>query len=88
VFPTQGYDELFYAVRNSTAAGSPSYHMATYNVLTNSFQAIWGLAGAQQIWMFSHPPLLLLAHLLLPSLAVVAEFRLQALAALLGVHRV
>jgi hypothetical protein len=64
VFPTQGYDELFYVrVRNSTAAGGPSYHMATYNVLTNSFQAIWGLAGAQQIWMFSQSPLLLLAHL-------------------------
>lgn len=27
VFPTQGYDELIYAVRNSTAAGGPSYHM-------------------------------------------------------------
>jgi hypothetical protein len=42
VFPTQGYDELFYAVRNSTAAGGPSYYMATYDVLTNSFQAIFG----------------------------------------------
>jgi hypothetical protein len=42
VFPTQGYDELFNAVRNSTAAGGPSYHMATYDVLTNSFQAIFG----------------------------------------------
>jgi hypothetical protein len=29
-------------VRNSTAAGGPSYHMATYDVLANSFQAIFG----------------------------------------------
>jgi hypothetical protein len=42
VFPTQAYDELFYAVKNSTAAGGPTYHMATYHVLSNSFQAIFG----------------------------------------------
>ncbi|WIA11774.1 hypothetical protein OEZ85_011868 [Tetradesmus obliquus] len=51
VFPTQGYDELFYAVRNSTAAGGPSFHMATYDVLTNSFQAIFGGWQVEVLWV-------------------------------------
>ncbi|KAF6265852.1 hypothetical protein COO60DRAFT_765794 [Scenedesmus sp. NREL 46B-D3] len=53
VFPTQGYDELFYAVRNSTAAGGPSYHMATYDVLTNSFQAIFGGWQVAVLWVIN-----------------------------------
>jgi hypothetical protein len=42
VFPTAGYEELYTALRRRTLAGGPTYHLASYTVLTNSYQAVFG----------------------------------------------
>jgi hypothetical protein len=42
VFPQEGYQQLFDAVKSSTLAGGPTFHQATYVVEYNPFQAIFG----------------------------------------------
>lgn len=42
VFPTSAYAHLFEALQNTTATGGPTFHLATYNVLSNQYQAIFG----------------------------------------------
>lgn len=42
VFPTAGYEQLYASLRKSAANGGPTYHEATYTVLTNPYQAVFG----------------------------------------------
>jgi hypothetical protein len=51
VFPTAGYQALFAALQNSTAAGGPTYHLAEYQVLTNAYQAVFGGWQVEVLWV-------------------------------------
>eukprot|EP00878_Enallax_costatus_P004763 GHUV01005014.1.p1 GENE.GHUV01005014.1~~GHUV01005014.1.p1 ORF type:complete len:688 (+),score=137.57 GHUV01005014.1:137-2200(+) len=53
VFPTAAYEQLFAALKNSTAAGGPTYHEATYSVLTNAYQAVFGGWQVEVLWVFN-----------------------------------
>eukprot|EP00775_Hariotina_reticulata_P012591 gene12591-12723_t len=53
VFPRAGYDELYTALRAQTLAGGPTYHLASYTVLTNPYQAVFGGWKVTVLWVVS-----------------------------------
>jgi hypothetical protein len=46
VFPSEGFQELYAAVKRSVAAGGPAHHLATYTVQENPYE---GIAGGWQV---------------------------------------
>jgi hypothetical protein len=42
VFPSEGFQELYAAVKRSVAAGGPAHHLATYTVQENVYEGIPG----------------------------------------------
>eukprot|EP00879_Flechtneria_rotunda_P023516 GHRR01024878.1.p1 GENE.GHRR01024878.1~~GHRR01024878.1.p1 ORF type:complete len:572 (+),score=153.32 GHRR01024878.1:161-1876(+) len=51
VFPKEGYQQLYEAISNTTAAGGPTYHLATYQVLTNGYQGVFGGWEVDVLWV-------------------------------------
>lgn len=42
MFPVAGYAELYQALQATVAAGGPAFHLASYPVQSNPYQAIHG----------------------------------------------
>jgi hypothetical protein len=42
VFPAAEFSKLFKAFKQSSEAGGPAYHLATYTVMDNPYQAVHG----------------------------------------------
>jgi hypothetical protein len=56
VFPTSAYQALYDGLRNTTAAGGPTYHVANYTVVTNNHQAVFGGWQVISTWAHCTPP--------------------------------
>ncbi|KAF6265849.1 hypothetical protein COO60DRAFT_1697550 [Scenedesmus sp. NREL 46B-D3] len=55
VFPSEGFQELYAALKRSLAAGGPAHHLATYTVLENQFEGIAGGWQVQILWVVTQP---------------------------------